>query len=154
MTAMTAGRSGSSRTAHLSLPNPEGWEGSADMPADTPANTIRLELEDLIPDRTGAVVIQTDGQPLRLIVDDFDEILTRGISPDGTLSEHEDVSGFDYVTFANGITVYFAADEVRLIPGRAARLVPKLDPRHSLSELLERELNRPKKRPTPRSSTR
>lgn len=114
--------------------------------ADSLTNTITLKLQDLIPDRTGSVVIQTDGAPLVVVLEDYGEIRARGIAPEGMQSQHTDVSGFDYVAFGNGVVVYFAAEEVRLVLRREGNnLTPRQEPPHSIGSLIERELAEPQR---------
>lgn len=133
---MTADRSG--RRQKLEL---ERAEGDSAVDADSFSNSVRLKLQDLIPDRTGSVVIQTDGAPLVMILEDFGQIRARGIAPEGTMSQHTDVSGFDYVAFGNGVILYFAADEVRLILRRGGQdLAPRRELPRSVSYLVEQEL--------------
>jgi hypothetical protein len=111
-----------------------------------PLLSVALHLDDLMPDRTGAVVLQADGERLEIQLEDWDEILTRGIAPEDTRSEHFDVSGMDYVTFANGVTLYFPAGDILLTlkPTVAAKTSP---PSMSLFQLIDRELHH--KRPVP-----
>lgn len=136
---MAAERSGRRRKLEL-----ERAEVDPAADAEPFSNSVNLKLQDLIPDRTGSVVIQTDGAPLTIILEDFGEIRARGIAPEGTQSQHTDVSGFDYVAFGNGVILYFAADEVRLVLRRDGQeLAPRRELPHSVSYLVERELAEP-----------
>lgn len=102
--------------------------------------SVALHLDDLMPDKTGAVVLQADGERLEIQLEDWDEILTRGIAPEDTQSEHFDVSGMDYVTFANGVTLYFPAGDI-LLTLKPATAVKTNSPSMSLFHLIDRELH-------------
>lgn len=105
------------------------------------ANVISLGLDDLVPDETGSIVIQTDGDTLSILLSGYEEVLKRGIAADGTRSEHFDVSGLDFIKFLNGTTLYFAADEVHVTLGPEKYPTPqRSDPARSLSSLIDREL--------------
>jgi hypothetical protein len=137
---MTADRSGRRRKLEL-----ERAEEDSAIDTDAFSNSVSLKLQDLIPDRTGSVVIQTDGAPLVMILEDFGQIRARGIAPEGTQSQHTDVSGFDYVAFGTGVILYFAADEVRLVLRRGGQdLAPRRELPRSVSYLVERELAEPR----------
>ncbi|MBI2254038.1 MAG: hypothetical protein HYU58_05420 [Proteobacteria bacterium] len=105
--------------------------------------SVALNLDDLLPDKTGAVVIQVDGERLEIQLDDGDEILARGIAPEDTQSEHFDVSGMDFVSFANGVTLYFPAGEVHLT-FKSAPKKKAAPPPMSMFQLIERELHNEK----------
>jgi hypothetical protein len=127
----------------------------AAVETDSFTNAVSLKLDDLIPDRTGAVVIQTDGQPLHVTLEEYDEVLARGIAAEGSQSEHLDVSGFDYISFSNGVVLYFLADEVRLVLGRKEQSpAPRPELPHPLGNLIERELDESgHQRPRPPKTT-
>jgi len=118
-----------------------------------PLLSVALHLDDLMPDKTGAVVLQTDGERLEVQLEDWDEILSRGIAPEDTRSEHFDVSGMDYVTFANGVTLYFPAGDILLTlkPTGAAKVGA---PSMSLFQLIDRELHRERPLPIRRHGTK
>lgn len=108
---------------------------------DEAANTITLSLSDLMPDRTGAVVIQSDGENLTVVLTDYDGVKMRGIAPDGIFAEQGDISGFDFITFSSGVTVYFDAGTVRLRLASTRRgVAPRPVILSSMTELIEREL--------------
>lgn len=115
--------------------------GSLQSDADGAPLSVALHLDDLIPDKTGAIVIQSDGERLEIQLEDWDEVLARGIASEETRSEHFDVSGMDFVTFSNGVTLYFPAGQIALTlkpAPRPASSTPKL----SLFKLIDRELGR------------
>jgi hypothetical protein len=101
--------------------------------------SVVLHLDDLMPDKTGAVVLQADGERLEIRLEDWDEILTRGIAPDDTQSEHFDVSGMDFVTFANGVTLYFPAGDI-LLTLKPSSAPKRAKPHLSLFQLIDQEL--------------
>lgn len=105
-----------------------------------PLLSVVLQLDDLMPDKTGAVVLQADGERLEIQLEDWDEILTRGIAPDDTQSEHFDVSGMDFVTFANGVTLYFPAGDI-LLTLKSTDTPRTAKPRLSLFQLIDQELH-------------
>lgn len=79
------------------------------------ANFIALSLPDLLLDDTGSIVIETGGDMLVIELSGYQDVVKRGIAPDGTLSQHFNVSGMDYCQFLDGTRLYYAADEVRLL---------------------------------------
>jgi hypothetical protein len=99
-------------------------------------------------DRTGSIVIQTGGQKLWLEINGYEEVLKRGIAPDDSRSEHFDVSGMDFIKFLNGITLYYAADEVRIVLGPETFLAQRPTPNiRSLAAAIDRALtDRPSRR--------
>lgn len=126
------------------MPRQEKYEAGTerDMDAlDEAANTITLSLSDLMPDRTGAVVIQSDGESLTVVLTDYDGVKLRGIAPEGIFAEQGDISGFDFITFSSGVTVYYDAGTVRL---RLASIRRSNGPRpvvlSSMTDLIDREL--------------
>lgn len=120
---------------------------------EAPQLSVALHLDDLMPDRTGAVVLQTDGERLEIQLEDWDEILTRGIAPDDTHSEHFDVSGMDFVTFANGVTLYFPAGDI-LITLKQVTSPKTAKPAMSLYQLIDRELHKEPHQQLKRRSTK
>lgn len=79
------------------------------------AHFMTLSVRDLVPDDNGAVVIETGGEVLVVELTHFQNVLRRGIAPEGTLTQHFDVSGMDFCRLAGGIVVYFRAENVRLV---------------------------------------
>lgn len=101
---------------------------------------IALQLDDLVPNSTGAVVIQGGNERLEIILEEANDLLARGIAADGTVSEHFDVSGYDYITFANGISLYYPAGEVTVTCKPPAKRETKTPLQNfTLTELLDRE---------------
>lgn len=89
--------------------------------ADRP-NFVALSLADLMVDASSSVVIQTGGDMLVIELSDYGEVARRGIAPEGTKTQHFNVSGMDFCQFMDGTRIYYAADEVRLV------LLPQLGP--------------------------
>lgn len=83
---------------------------------------VALSLADLMVDASSSVVIQTAGDMLVIELSDYGEVVRRGIAPDGTKTQHFDVSGMDFCQFRDGTCVYYTAAEVRLV------LLPQLGP--------------------------
>jgi hypothetical protein len=128
---------GHARKNHA-VPNTEDDPAGDDSPQ---LLSVVLHLDDLLPDKTGAVVLQADGERLEIRLEDWDEILTRGIAPDDTQSEHFDVSGMDFVTFANGVTLYFPAGNI-LLTLKPAASPKRAKPHLSLFQLIDQELHK------------
>jgi hypothetical protein len=101
--------------------------------ADGP-NFVALSLADLMVDASGAVVIQTAGEMLVIELSGYHDVIRRGIAPEGTMTQHFNVSGMDFCQFRDGTRIYYTAGEVRLV------LLP---------ELLANEPGRMPHRPTP-----
>lgn len=95
--------------------------------ADRP-NFVALSLGDLMVDASGSVVIQTAGDLLVIELSGYHDVIRRGIAPEGTMTQHFNVSGMDFCQFRDGTRIYYTAGEVRLVllpelganaPGRA-----------------------------------
>lgn len=123
-----------SRGLHTARKGDRGAEQSGPL-------SVVVGLDDLIPDRVGAVVLQTDGERLEILLEDWTEVLTRGIAPEDTRSEHFDVSGMDFVTFSNGVTLFFPAGDILITLKKTA--TPKTDnPAMPLFQLIDHELDK------------
>lgn len=79
------------------------------------ANFVALSLHDLVPDDQGALVIETGGDVLVIELSDFQDVVRRGIAPEGTQTQYFNVSGMDYCQFLDGTVLYYSADSVRLV---------------------------------------
>jgi hypothetical protein len=66
-----------------------------------------LSLEDIVSDGNGDVVLLDDAGLTRLAIATDAPVVTEGISLSHTVATGEDVSGFAYVTFATGLTLYY-----------------------------------------------
>lgn len=77
--------------------------------ADPGEEAVTLALADLLHDGNGEIVLFNDSNLRRLaLVSDAAE-LARGQAPHHVTAAGEDVTGFAYVTFENGITLYYDA---------------------------------------------
>lgn len=79
------------------------------------ANFASLSLHDLVPDDQGALVIETGGDVLVIELSDFQEVVRRGIAPEGSQTQYFNVSGMDFCQFLDGTVLYFSAEDVRLV---------------------------------------
>ena len=73
----------------------------------TGAAEVELALADLVADVNGEVVVLNDSGFRTMAIH-----TEAGVTADGRVQEHvtasgEDVSGFNYVTFDNGVTLYY-----------------------------------------------
>lgn len=66
-----------------------------------------LSLKDIVSDGNGDVVLLDDAGLTRLAIATDAPVVTEGISLSHTVATGEDVSGFAYVTFATGLTLYY-----------------------------------------------
>lgn len=75
------------------------------VPADDDLLTLRLD--DLIQDDNGEVVLFNDSGLRALAVATDAGVVAEGASGHHVTAAGEDVSGFQYVTFDNGLTLYY-----------------------------------------------
>jgi len=68
--------------------------------------SISLSLADLLPDSSGAIVIEGEGDDLsvRIVTDEM--VVDAGVVEQLVTSSGEDVSGRAYFSFENGTTLY------------------------------------------------
>jgi hypothetical protein len=71
------------------------------------AAEVELELADLVSDANGEVVIFNDSGFRTLALHTDLAVVGGGQARRHVTAGGEDVSGFNYVTFGNGVTVYF-----------------------------------------------
>lgn len=69
-----------------------------------------LSLSDLIQDANGEIVLFNDSHLRRLALLTEAHELARGEAPHHITATGEDVTGFRYVTFDNGVTLYYQPD--------------------------------------------
>jgi len=92
-----------------------GTEGAAPTPAD--ADTISLELSDLLPDSAGNIVIEYDGGNLAVELLTDQSVVERGVAAEAVDANGGDLSGFAYCAFSNGTTVFFPTDiSLHIVP--------------------------------------
>ena len=71
------------------------------------ASEIELALDDLISDDNGEIVFFNDSGFRTLSITTKSSVISDGQADDHLTAAGEDVSGFNYVTFDNGLTLYF-----------------------------------------------
>lgn len=77
---------------------------------------VELALEDLISDDNGEIVFFNDGGFRTLSITTGSSVVSNGQASDHATASGEDVSGFNYVTFDNGKTLYFEEGLDLLLP--------------------------------------
>lgn len=80
--------------------------GSGDSASETGAEA-ELALSDLVGDANGEVVIFNDSGLRTMLVRTEAAVVAEGVAARHVTAGGEDVSGFKYVTFDNGVTLYF-----------------------------------------------
>ena len=68
---------------------------------------VELSLEDLVSDDNGEIVFFNDSGFRTLSIKTQSSVISDGQAKDHATMNGEDVSGFNYVTFDNGVTLYF-----------------------------------------------
>jgi hypothetical protein len=92
-----------------------GTEGAAPAAAD--ADTISLDLSDLLPDSAGNIVIEYDGGNLAVELLTDQSVIERGVAAEAADANGGDLSGFAYCAFSNGTTVFFPTDiSLHIVP--------------------------------------
>jgi hypothetical protein len=74
---------------------------------DTDAAEAELALSDLVADDNGEVVIFNDSGFRTVAIRSAAAVVAEGAAAKHVTASGEDVSGFKYVTFDNGVTLYF-----------------------------------------------
>jgi hypothetical protein len=85
-------------------------------PASKPTAEVELSLEDLISDDNGEIVFFNDSGFRTLSITTQSSVVSNGRASQHSTASGEDVSGFNYVTFANGMTLYFEEGLDLLVP--------------------------------------
>jgi hypothetical protein len=80
---------------------------SGDNASDTAAVEVELTLAELVSDANGEVVIFNDSGFRTLLVRTEAAVVAEGEAAKHVTAGGADVSGFKYVTFDNGVTLYF-----------------------------------------------
>ncbi|MGH6967820.1 MAG: hypothetical protein ACREEL_00875 [Stellaceae bacterium] len=78
----------------------------AESAGATPAETLTLSLDDLIPDARNEIVI-LDGSGHDIAVATADAVSAHGIAAAHVTATGFDVSGFAFCTFEGGVTVFY-----------------------------------------------
>jgi hypothetical protein len=74
-----------------------------------PGPDVILALSDLIQDENGEVVLFNDSQFRKLELIAESPLVAQGTAQTHVTRAGDDVSGFNYLSFANGLTLYFDA---------------------------------------------
>lgn len=77
--------------------------------ADPGEEAVTLSLADLVHDANGEIVLFNDSNLRRLALVTQAAEVARGQAPHHVTAAGEDVTGFAYVTFENGVTLYYDA---------------------------------------------
>jgi len=92
-----------------------GPEGG--YPHSAEADTISLQLSDLLPDSAGNIVIEYDGGNLAVQLLTDQAVVDRGVAAEAVDANGGDLSGLAYCAFSNGTTVYFPTDiNLHIVP--------------------------------------
>ncbi len=86
-------------------------------PASFAPSGAELTLADLVSDENGEIVFFNDSGFRTLSIETDAEVVSKGQTEVHSTAAGEDVSGFSYVTFENGLTLYFEDDLDLLLPG-------------------------------------
>ncbi len=90
--------------------------GDTAPPARTAPSEAALVLDDLISDDNGEIVFFNDSKFRTLAIETESEVISSGQAAAHRTVTGEDVSGFNYVTFENGTTLYFESGLDLLLP--------------------------------------
>lgn len=95
-----------------------GTEEPRALPPAVPAapSGAALKLADLISDPNGEIVFFNDSGFRTLEIETERSISARGQAEKHVTASGDDVTGFHYVTFDNGLTLYFEEDLDLLLP--------------------------------------
>lgn len=86
-------------------------------PVRTTPSKAALSLADLVSDDNGEIVFFNDSGFHTLAIETEAEVVSSGQATTHRTAAGEDVSGFNYVTFENGLTLYFEEGLDLLLPG-------------------------------------
>jgi hypothetical protein len=80
---------------------------------------VMLEVNDLIQDVNGEVVLFNDSRLRRVSLASEVPVVAQGTTTQHVTAAGDDVSGFRFLSFANGLTLYFDPDlDVSIREGR------------------------------------
>ncbi len=85
----------------------EATPSSARQPIVTATSEVEIALDDLISDDNGEIVFFNDSGFRTLSIRTESSIVSNGQANEHSTAGGEDVSGFNFVTFDNGVTLYF-----------------------------------------------
>jgi hypothetical protein len=72
-----------------------------------PGADVTLAIGELIQDANGEVVLFNDSQLRSLALSSDAHLVAEGMADQHVTAAGDDVSGYKYMTFANGLTLYF-----------------------------------------------
>lgn len=85
-------------------------------PVSAAPSGAELSLADLVSDDNGEIVFFNDGGFRTLSIETDAQVVSKGQATTHSTATGEDVSGFSYVTFENGLTLYFENGLDLLLP--------------------------------------
>lgn len=96
-----------------------GTPDSTDVasPVRAAPSGVELSLADLVSDENGEIVFFNDSGFRTLSIETEAQVVSKGQATTHSTAAGEDVSGFSYVTFENGLTLYFEDSLDLLLPG-------------------------------------
>ncbi|MCX8102115.1 MAG: hypothetical protein N3D77_12855 [Geminicoccaceae bacterium] len=103
----TAGESPETGSERWAPPGAQEVEG---LLADPGEEIVALALADLVQDANGEIVLFNDSHLRRLALLTDAQERARGTAPPHVTAAGEDVTGFRYVAFDNGVTLYYQPD--------------------------------------------
>lgn len=89
---------------------------TAPVPRAPAPSGAELSLADLVSDDDGEIVFFNDSGFRTLSIETDATVVSKGQATDHKTAAGEDVSGFHYVTFENGLTLYFEEGLDLLLP--------------------------------------
>ncbi|MDH3661881.1 MAG: hypothetical protein OEU92_17935 [Alphaproteobacteria bacterium] len=89
---------------------------AAPPPVRSAPSGASLALADLISDDNGEIVFFNDSGFRTLAIETDAQVVSKGQATTHRTASGEDVSGFNYVTFENGLTLYFEEGLDLLLP--------------------------------------
>jgi hypothetical protein len=96
---------------------PSESDGGGGNPAAAEADTISLQLTDLLPDSAGNIVIEYDGGNLAVELLTDQAVIDRGVAVEAMDANGGDLSGLAYCAFGDGTTVFFPTDiSLHIVP--------------------------------------
>lgn len=102
----------------LAGPTSEAAEAWRPPPADDQETNLVLRLDDMLGDGNDEVVLLTDSGQDQLALATDVEVVATGTAGDHVTADGQDVSGFAFVTFATGMTLFYPGEiELAVCPG-------------------------------------
>jgi len=99
---------------------PEMSDPGEGMPVSAEPDTISLQLNDLLPDSAGNIVIEYDGGNLAVQLMTDQAVIEHGVAGEAVDANGGNLSGLAFFAFGDGTTVYFPTDiSVHIVPPEA-----------------------------------